>query len=304
MENIEALDKKTNKSAPFRKVQKERTKLGTLLLGVPVILWLLIIVIIPVILMLIMSFKIKSGYEIANIFTFQNYLAFFENSSYWRILLKSFRMAFIVSFTAIIVSYPLAFFISRVLKKGRSFLFMLIIIPLWVSYLVRIIAWRTILGNGGLLNNLLMNLHITKQPLSIFLYNNFSVILTLTYIAIPFVFIPLYTALEKIPNNLVEAAKDLGANDFHVFKSIILPLSAPGLVTGFMLSFILALGDYIIPQQLGGSTGLMFGNIVWSQFGFVSNWPLGSALGFILFTIAAVILAITQKFSGEEGVYM
>jgi spermidine/putrescine transport system permease protein len=276
----------------------------TLLLGIPVIVWLILIVILPVFLMLLMSFKLKSGYDITNVFTIQNYLAFFRESTYWRMLIKSFRMAFIVSVTAIVVSYPLAFFISRILKKGRQFLFMLIIIPLWVSYLVRIIAWRTILGNNGLLNNLLMNLHITREPLSIFLYNNFSVVLTLTYIAIPFVFIPLYTALEKIPGNLVEAARDLGANDFHVFKSVILPLSSPGLITGFMLSFIIALGDYIIPQQLGGKAGLMFGNIVWSQFGFASNWPLGSALGFILFTIAAVILALTQRFGGEEGIYM
>lgn len=281
-----------------------KIKSRILLLSMPLIVWLIILVIIPVILMLIMSFRLKSGYEITNIFTLQNYLSFFKESTYWRMLLKSFRMAFIVAFTAIIVSYPISFFISRILKRGRNFLFMLIIIPLWVSYLVRIIAWRTILGNNGVLNTLLMKFHFTKEPLSIFLYNNFSVVLTLTYIAIPFVFIPLYTSLEKIPNNLIEAARDLGANDFNVFKSIILPLSSPGLVTGFMLSFIIALGDYIIPQQLGGKAGLMFGNIVWSQFGFASNWPLGSALGFILFTIAAIILAITQRFSGKEGVYL
>ena len=281
---------------------KPRSRL--LVLGLPVILWLILIVIIPVLLMLIMSFRMKSGYEVTGNLTFQNYLTFFRDSMYWRMLLKSFRMAFTVALTAIIVSYPIAYFVSRILKKGRNFLFMLIIIPLWVSYLVRIIAWRTILGNSGVLNTILMKLHIIKEPLSIFLYNNFSVILTLTYIAIPFVFIPLYTSLEKIPNNLVEAAKDLGASDYHVFGSVILPLSAPGLITGFMLSFIIALGDYIIPQQLGGKAGLMFGNIVWSQFGFASNWPLGSALGFILFTVAAIILAITQRFSGEEGVYI
>jgi len=297
-------NKAKDKKAMNKNMPKKKMVPRTFLLGIPVILWLILIVIIPVILMLIMSFKVKSGYDVLNIFTIENYLLFFKDSTYWRMLIKSFRTAFIVSFIAIIVSYPLAFFISRVLKKGRNFLFMLIIIPLWVSYLVRIIAWRTILGNNGLLNTLLINLHIIKEPLSIFLYNNFSVVLTLTYIAIPFVFIPLYTSLEKIPNNLVEAARDLGANELSVFKSIILPLSAPGLITGFMLSFIIALGDYIIPQQLGGRAGLMFGNIVWSQFGFASNWPFGSALGFILFTIAAIILAVTQKFSGEEGVYM
>ena len=209
-----------------------RPRMRKLLLATPLILWLALIVIIPVIMMLIMSFRLKSGYDITNVFTFQNYITFFKESTYWSIFLKSFRIAFIVSFTAIIVSYPIAFFVSRILKKRKNFLFMLIIIPLWVSYLVRIIAWKTILGNGGLINTILLKLHFIKEPLTIFLYNNFSVVLTLTYIAIPFVFIPLYTSLEKIPNNLVEAAKDLGANDFHVFKSIILPLSSPGLITG------------------------------------------------------------------------
>jgi len=272
------------------------------IVGLPVSLWLFIIVITPVILMLIMSFKLKSGYEITNVLTFKNYLEFFRKPTYWKILLKSFRMAFTVSFTAILASYPLAYFISRRLTKFRNLLYMMIITPLWVSYLVRIIAWKTILGNKGLLNSLLINIGIIKEPLEFLLYNQVSVVITLTYIAIPFVFIPLYTSLEKIPNNLIDAARDLGANEFNTFISVILPLSAPGLLTGFMLSFIVALGDYIIPQQLGGTGGIMFGNIIWSQFGTASNWPQGSALGFILFFIAAVILALTQKFGSREGV--
>lgn len=298
-ESLEELPSK-DKKVLLRKKPKARI----LFLGIPLFIWLILIVIIPVVMMLVMSLRLKLGYDISTNFTLQNYISFFKDSTYWSLLIKSFRMAFIVAFTAVIVSYPLSFFVSRILKKRRNLLFMLIIIPLWVSYLVRIIAWKTILGNNGVINTILMSLHIIKEPLSIFLYSNFSVILTLTYIAIPFVFIPLYTSLEKIPNNFVEAAKDLGANDYNVFKSIILPLSAPGLITGFMLSFIIALGDYIIPQQLGGKTGMMFGNIIYTQFGFSSNWPLGSAFGFIMFTIAAIILALTQRFSGEDVVYL
>jgi spermidine/putrescine transport system permease protein len=173
-----------------------------------------------------------------------------------------------------------------------------------VSYLIRIIAWRTILGNKGLLNLVLIKLGIIHEPLRLFLYNQFAVIITLAYIAIPFVFIPLYTALEKIPKNLIDASIDLGANEFKTLLRIIIPLSSPGLITGFMLSFIIALGDYIIPQQIGGSGGIMYGNIVWSQFGIISNWYLGSALGFILFAMAAVIIGVVRKFGSKEGVYM
>ncbi|MGZ8557369.1 MAG: ABC transporter permease, partial [Chitinophagaceae bacterium] len=185
----------------------------------------------------------------------------------------------------------------------RNLFYMLIIAPLWVSYLVRIIAWKTILGNKGLINIALMNLGITKEPVSAFLYNQVSVVLTLTYIAIPFVFIPLYTALEKIPNNLIDAARDLGASEFNTFVNVIFPLSLPGLVTGFMLSFIIALGDYIIPSQLGGNSGIMYGNVVWAQFGGAYNWPFGSALGFILFFIAAIVLVIAQIFGSKEGIF-
>ncbi len=274
------------------------------ILGIPITVWLVLIVLVPVLLMFIMSFKQKSGYEILNVFTFNNYLEFFKNETYWKLLLKSFRMAFIVSIVAIISGYPLAYFISRRLRKFRNFFYMLIITPLWVSYLVRIIAWRTILGNRGLINTALLNLGIIKEPLSIFLYNQVSVVITLTYIAIPFVFIPLYTSLEKIPNNIIDAARDLGASEFNTFINVIFPLSLPGLVTGFMLSFIIALGDYIIPAQLGGNTGIMYGNVVWAQFGGAFNWPFGSALGFILFFIAAIVLIIAQIFGSKEGIFV
>jgi len=293
-----ATKEKLKKSSNTYRERKPRSYI----MGIPISIWLFIIVIIPVVFMFIMSFKLKSGYEITNILTFKNYLDFFKKPTYWKILLRSFRMAFTVSITAILASYPLAYFISRKLKKFRNLFYMMIITPLWVSYLIRIIAWRTILGNKGLLNSLLINIGITKEPLEFLLYNQVSVVIALTYIAIPFVFIPLYTSLEKIPDNLINAARDLGANEFNTFISVILPLSAPGLFTGFMLSFIVALGDYIIPQQLGGTGGIMFGNIVWSQFGTASNWPQGSALGFILFFIAAVVLALTQKFGSREGI--
>jgi spermidine/putrescine transport system permease protein len=274
---------------------------GSYILGVPIFIWLLALVITPVILMFIMSFKLKEGYEVTKTFTLANYLLFAKNPIYWKVLLKTFRMSLTVSCCAILLSYPLAYFVSRKLKRFKELLFMLIIIPLWVSYLVRMIAWRTILGNRGLINSLLMAVGLINEPLKFFLYNQIAVIITLTYIAVPFVFIPLYTVLEKIPKNLIDAANDLGANEFRTFLHVILPISSPGLLTGFMLSFLIALGDYIIPQQLGGSRGMMFGNIIWSQFGFASNWPLGSVMGFALFFIASIILTLSQKFGYRQG---
>jgi spermidine/putrescine transport system permease protein len=273
-------------------------------IGIPIGLWIIVLVVIPVLIMFSMSFRVKLGPQLVSPLSFGNYLEFFRKPIYWKLFLKSFRISLMVSIVAIVTSYPLAYFISRKLRRFRNLLFMLIITPLWVSYLIRIIAWRTILGNKGLFNMVLIKLGIIDEPLRLFLYNQFAVIVTLAYIAIPFVFIPLYTALEKIPKNLIDASIDLGANEFKTLLRIIIPLSSPGLITGFMLSFIIALGDYIIPQQIGGSGGIMYGNIVWSQFGIISNWYLGAALGFILFAMAAVIIGMVRRFGSKEGVYM
>jgi len=162
------------KNLAKQKLKEKKQK--SFIAGIPITVWLFIIVLVPVFLMFVMSFRQKSGYEILNVFTISNYLEFFRNDTFWRLLLKSFRMAFMVSISAIITGYPLAYFVSRRLRRFRNLFYMLIITPLWVSYLVRIIAWRTILGNRGLINTALLNLGIIKEPLSIFLYNQASVV--------------------------------------------------------------------------------------------------------------------------------
>jgi len=272
--------------------------------GIPIVVWLLFLVVVPLVFTFIMSFYSSEGLEIEKTLTLKNYKLFFTDTIYPRILFKSLRLALSVSIISIAMAYPLAYMVSFKMIRGRNLLFMLCIIPLWVSYLVRIIAWRSILGNRGVINSILMAIGITKGPLEFFLYNKFAIAITLTYICIPFVFIPVYTALEKIPKNIINAANDLGANEFHSFLNVVLPLSLPGLVTGFIFSFIIALGDYIIPQQLGGTQGIMFGNLIYSQFGFAFNWPFGAALGFILFVISVVILGLTAKFGSTEGGFL
>ncbi len=251
-----------------------------------------------------MSFYRSEGLVLEKTFTLENYKLFFTDPIYSRILLKSLRLALSVSLLSIATAYPLAYMVSFKMIRGRNLLFMMCIIPLWVSYLVRIIAWRSILGNRGVINSALMAIGLIREPLRIFLYNRFAIAVTLTYICIPFVFIPVYTALEKIPRNILNAANDLGANEIHSFLNVVLPLSLPGLITGFIFSFIIALGDYIIPLQLGGTQGIMFGNLIWSQFGFAFNWPFGAALGFILFIISVTILGLTAKFGSTEGGFL
>jgi spermidine/putrescine transport system permease protein len=261
-------------------------------------------VVVPLIFTFAMSFYRSEGLVLEKSFNFENYKLFFTDSVYPRILLKSFRLALGVSLLSIAMAYPIAYVVSFKMIRGRNLLFMMCIIPLWVSYLVRIIAWRSILGNRGLINSALIAIGLIQEPLRIFLYNKFAITVTLTYICIPFVFIPVYTSLEKIPRNILNAANDLGANEIHTFVNVVFPLSLPGLITGFIFSFIIALGDYIIPLQLGGTQGIMFGNLIWSQFGFAFNWPFGAALGFVLFIISVTILGLTAKFGSTEGGFL
>ncbi len=275
-----------------------------LLRGIPIAVWLLLLVVIPLVFTFLMSFYSSGGVTIDRSLTLKNYRLFFTDPLYARILFKSIRLALLIAILAVAAAFPVAYMVSFKIRRGRNLLFMLCIIPLWVSYLVRIIAWRTILGNRGVINSLLMSAGLIREPITFFLYNQFAIAITLTYICIPFVFIPVYTALEKIPRNLLDASNDLGAGELRTFWNVIVPLALPGLVTGFIFAFIIALGDYIIPQQLGGTQGIMFGNLVWSQFGFAFNWPLGAALGFILFIIAVTILGLTSRYGTTEGGFL
>lgn len=272
--------------------------------GIPITAWMLALVIGPLALTFLMSFFSTNGVLIIPRLTLKNYALFFTDPLYASVLAKSMIVALIIAVLSILTAYPLAYLVSFRIRRGKQLLFMLSIIPLWVSYLVRIIAWRTILGNKGVINSALLAVGVIQEPLTFLLYNRFAIAITLTYICIPFVFIPVYTALEKIPRNILEASSDLGAGELRTFFNVVFPLSLPGLVTGFIFAFIIALGDYIIPIQLGGTQGIMFGNLIWSQFGFAFNWPLGAALGFILFGISVVVLTATSRFGTTEGGFL
>jgi spermidine/putrescine transport system permease protein len=171
----------------------------------------------------------------------------------------------------------------------------LVIIPLWVSYLVRAYAWKTILGSDGVLNTLLQYVHLTSHPLEFLLYSPFAVVLTLTHIYTPFAILPIYAALEHIPRNLVEASHDLGATPAQTFWRIIFPLSIPGVVAGATFAFVLSLGDFLAPLLLGGPSGIMISNIVVSLFGAAYNWPLGAAISLGILVIVVSLLFLSER---------
>jgi spermidine/putrescine transport system permease protein len=205
------------------------------------------------------------------------------------------RIAASVTLCSLVLGYPLAYYLSFHAGARKELLYQLVIVPLWVSYLVRGYAWKTILGSDGVLNGFLQYLHITHEPVAFLLYSPFAVVLMLTHIYTPFVFLPIYAALEHIPRPLVEASQDLGAGSVQTFFRVILPLSMPGLLAGATFAFVLSLGDFLAPLLVGGPSGTMIANVVQSLFGAAFDWPLGAAISACILIITISLLFLSER---------
>src|SRR5712692_7249002 len=225
-------------------------------ISLPAMLWVAAFLLLPYILLLIHSFWRLSSGIIVHEWNFGNYAALFKNPLYVQVLFRTARIAASVTFLSLLLGYPLAYFLSFHAGPRKELLYQLVIVPLWVSYLVRGYAWKTILGSDGVLNGLLQYLHVTREPVSFFLYSPFAVVLMLTHIYTPFVFLPIYAALEHIPRPLIEASQDLGAGRRATFLRVILPLSIPGLLAGATFAFLLSLGDFLAPLLVGGPSAM------------------------------------------------
>jgi len=223
-----------------------------------------------------------------------SYRELLHNSLYVEVLFRSMRIAASVTLLALLLGYPLAYYLSFCASGKKDLLYQMVIIPLWVSYLVRAYAWRTILGSDGVLNTLLQYLHLTRHPVEFLLYSPFAVVLTLTHIYTPFTFLPIYASLEHIPRSLVEASQDLGASPAKTFWRVVLPLSLPGVLAGATFAFVLSLGDFLSPLLVGGPSGIMISNIVVSLFGAAYNWPLGAAISLCMLLLVVGLLTVVQ----------
>jgi spermidine/putrescine transport system permease protein len=169
------------------------------------------------------------------------------------------------------------------------------VIPLLMSYIIKIYAIRSLLGSNGFLNRILTTLGLIDQPLTFLIFNLQAVMLTLSVILLPFAILPIFVALEKIPRNILEASADLGASSWQSFRDVILPLSLQGIAIGASFTFVLALGDFVTPQMVGGQSGFTFGRIIYSQFGLAFNWPFGSALSVLMLIVVLVVIIWTGR---------
>jgi len=262
----------------------------------PPLLWVPLFLLVPYVLLLCYSFwSVSSSQTIVHSWTLDNYRELFRVNVYLQTLFRSMWIAARVMIFSLLLGYPLAYYLSFYAGARKDLFYQLVIIPLWVSYLVRAYAWKTILGSDGVLNTLLQYVHLTKHPLEFLLYSPFAIVLTLTHIYTPFAVLPIYAALEHIPRNLVEASHDLGASPLQTFWRVIFPLSIPGVLAGATFAFVLSLGDFLAPLLLGGPSGIMISNIVVSLFGAAYNWPLGAAISLCMLLLVVSLLFISDE---------
>lgn len=267
-----------------------------LAVALPPLLWVAVFLLLPYGLMLSYSFwSVSVSQSIVHSWNFANYRELFSHAVYRQTLVRSAWIAARVTLFSLLLGYPLAYLLSFHAGSRKHLLYQIVIIPLWVSYLVRAYAWKTILGTEGVLNTSLQYLHLTSHPLPFLLYSPFAVVLTLTHIYTPFAFLPIYAAMEHIPRNLIEASHDLGACRLQTFSRVILPLSIPGILAGATFAFVLSFGDFLAPLLLGGASGIMISNIVVSLFGAAYNWPLGAAVSFCMLALVVTLLSLSEK---------
>jgi spermidine/putrescine transport system permease protein len=251
----------------------------------------ILFLVVPLIALFVISFWERTSWNLIPAFTLSNYLKIFSKSIYYSLMLRSILMGFIIAVVCVILSYPLAYALTFRFTKRQDVVLYLILISLFSSYLVRIYAWKTILGKFGLINQILSYLHIIKEPLEFLLYSRIAVIVTLVFIFTPFTLLPIYSSLQNVSKDVIEAAKDLGANNLNTLYKITIPLSMPGIIAGFIFTFLLSTGDYVTPQLVGGTSGMMIGKVIADQFGIVYDWPFGSAIAyFLIFVMIFVVL--------------
>ena len=287
-------------------------------IGVPFV-WLLVFFFLPFLILLYISFvdmgnDINPFKPIWNTDTgtlnlkYENYWSIFRSAEegilfktlYVEAYLRSIAYALWTAILCLILGYPFAYFIARSAPSVRPALLMMVMLPFWTSFLLRVYAWKGILADQGVINQILMGLGLTQEPVQL-LYTNISMLIGMTYVYLPFMVLPLYANLVKMDFRLLEAAYDLGASPFKAFWLVTVPLSKAGIIAGFMLVFIPAVGEFVIPSLLGGPENIMIGRVVWDEMFTSNNWPRATALAVVMIALIIVPLAIYYHYTGDSA---
>ncbi len=257
----------------------------------PTLVVMLLFLALPLGIMFTLSFWTQTYVTYDKSFVIGNYFAFFERPIYPYLLGKSLLMSLTVTVATVLLAYPMAYFLAFRVTQGKMVWLILITVPFWTSYLLRVFAWKIILGYEGVINSGLKSMGIIAEPLEFLLYNPFAVVITLAHAWAAFAILPIYVSLEKIDRSLLEAATDLGDGPLERFRRITLPLSMPGVIAASLFVFIPTVGDYVTPSLVGGTSGIMIGNVIQTMFGKANNWPMGAAVAVIsMITIATLVI--------------
>lgn len=265
----------------------------------PVLLWLFLLIVLPHIDLLLMSFKTEDDTG-RMVWSMSNYMRFFSEPIYWLTFVRTAIYSILVTFLTFVIALPVAFYISKVVApKFQVFLTMLLLLPFWVSELVRVYGWMILLRESGVINHFLLRLGILDRPVEM-LYNDVTMVMGLVYTSMLFMVVPLIGVLESLDNSLIEAAYDLGANMWDIIFKIIIPHAVPGIVSGSIVVFMLTLGNYLTPNLMGGKNSLWFTEQIYNQFIASFNWNQGSAFGFLLLVLSSLVIWVGLKLSKQK----
>ncbi len=299
MTTAQMIEKRERRPSLLKLVRENKIAQGLFLIS-PADIYLFVFMVLPLILVIGLSFLSRGTYgEVVFRFNLTNYARLFD-PLYGKILVYSLMVGLATTVFCILIGYPLAYYIARAPVRQRSLLLFLILIPFWTNFIIRIYAWIMILRGGGLLDSFLQWAHITQTSLNL-LYTPTAVLIGMVYEFLPFMILPLYTSLEKIENSILEAAADLGAPPWRVFLRVTLPLSIPGMIAGTILVFIPAMGMFVIPDLMGGAKTILIGNVIRNQFLTARDWPFGAAASMILMVLTIIFtLYYTRKAGFDE----
>jgi spermidine/putrescine transport system permease protein len=279
--------------------KKNTTRWSFWIFFIPVFLWLFLLIILPHIELLRMSF-FASEYLGKSGFTLSNYGAFFTEPLYWRTFLRTAIYSVIVTFIVLVIALPVSFYITKVVSiKAKGFLTILLLLPFWVSELIRVYGWMILLRESGVINQIMTGLGLWKVPIEM-LYNDITMIMGLVYTTMLFMVIPILGVMESLDDQYIEAAYDLGAGKTIIWIKIIIPHCMPGIMSGSIIVFMLVLGSYLTPSLMGGKNSLWFTQQIYNQFILYFNWNQGAAFGFLLLLMSSAIIWIALRLSGQR----
>jgi spermidine/putrescine transport system permease protein len=269
---------------------------GALLL--PGFVWTALLVLLPLGTLFLYSFYTADLFALQHTITLDSYRSLLNDGVFGTVLWRTVRVALFVTIACVLLGFPIALRLQRASARVRVLGTLALMIPLWSNYLVKIYSWKAVLGTKGVINYTLQKVGVISAPLDFLLYDTTAVVIALTSALLPFMVLPILTALERIPNSMREAATDLGSSPRRAFWTVTVPLARRGVLAGASFVLVMSMGDIIASEQLGGPSGILVGRVVFSQFGAADNWPLGAAMSYVLIAVMIILLLVMARVAG------